>query len=78
MINLRIASYSSNELSWQNQLKEWCVAHQVSIDPALSEPEIREGGKTVVGVTAINQFLEEYKGFMDDWYDCRCDKWMDE
>lgn len=77
MIDLHITSSISEELIWQNQLKEWCVAHQIIIDPSLSEPEIHEGSKKVVGVAAINQFLKEYKEFMDDWYDCRCDKWMD-
>lgn len=78
MIDLRITSkYPTEALRWQSQLKEWCAAHTTTIDNSLSEPEIHEGKKIIKGVNAINQFLKEYRAFMDDWYDCRCDKWTE-
>lgn len=60
---------------WEDQLKEWCVAHKIAVDASLSEPELIEGTtKKAEGTQSINEFLEEYKSFMDEWYDCRCDR----
>lgn len=78
MIDLRITSKYPEEVVWQKQLKEWCAAHRVTEDVTLNEPEIRQGNKVAKGVSSIEDFLKEYKAFMDDWYDCRCDKWMDQ
>lgn len=78
MIKLYIACDSKESNEWRTQLQEWCVAHQVIENPALSRPEIKDGNKHVVGIVAIDEFLKEYKVMMDEWYDCRCDKWMDE
>ncbi|UXX79341.1 hypothetical protein N7E81_18470 [Reichenbachiella carrageenanivorans] len=78
MIDLRITSTLKEELVWQAQLKEWCAAHQVTVDTTLAEPEIYEGKKKAIGIAAIEAFLKEYKTFMDDWYDCRCNKWQEE
>ncbi|MEP2024962.1 MAG: hypothetical protein ABJH98_11160 [Reichenbachiella sp.] len=77
MINLRITTKYKEEEIWKNQLKEWCVAHQVIEDPLLDDPVILEGKNKAEGIEAIQAFLKEYKTFMDDWNDCRCDKWMD-
>lgn len=77
MLHLHITSKFPKEQEWQNQLKSWCVAHKVTEDASLTLPEIHENKKIVKGLDAIDQFLKEYKIFMDDWYDCRCDKWMD-
>lgn len=76
MIDLHITSATSDEFGWQNQLKAWCVAHRVTEDPTLTQPLLFEGGKRIEGVAAINSFLKEYRSFMDEWYDCRCDKWL--
>lgn len=78
MIDLRITSKYPEEVVWQKQLKEWCAAHRVTEDATLNEPEIRQGNKVAKGVSSIEDFLKEYKAFMDDWYDCRCDKWIDQ
>lgn len=78
MIDLRVTSKYPEEQIWQKQLKEWCTAHKVSEDTTLEEPELHQGKKVVIGVSSIEVFLKEYKAFMDDWYDCRCDKWLDE
>ncbi|SMD38063.1 hypothetical protein SAMN04488029_3614 [Reichenbachiella faecimaris] len=77
MIDLRITTKFKEEEAWKAQLKEWCVAHKITEDPSLDEPILLEAKKITKGLAAIETFLQEYKAFMDDWYDCRCDKWMD-
>ncbi|MEO9967886.1 MAG: hypothetical protein ABJF11_18990 [Reichenbachiella sp.] len=77
MISLHITSRLSAETLWIDQLKEWCVAHEVIQNESLQVPELHEGGKKMVGTREIEDFLKEYRTFMDDWYDCRCDKWQE-
>jgi hypothetical protein len=77
MIQLHIPKDYAAHATWENQLKEWCAAHKIIIDEALEEPEIREKEKVFKGSKAIDKFLKEYKSFMDDWYDCRCDRGLD-
>lgn len=76
MVHLRITTKFSEELKWKAKLEEWCAAHKITIDKSLKEPELHEGKKVVCGIASIEAFLKEYKTFMDDWNDCRCDKWM--
>lgn len=78
MIDLRITAKHPEELIWQKLLKEWCAAHKVTQDVSLVEPELHQGNKVIKGITSIDRFLKEYKLFMDDWYDCRCDKWTND
>ncbi|WP_420579788.1 hypothetical protein [Reichenbachiella sp.] len=75
MIELRISAKHSEEIIWKSQLEEWCAAHKITTDSSLEVPELQEGNKIVRGIESIDKFLKEYKVFMDDWYDCRCDKW---
>ena len=78
MIHLTLTNKNAQEEIWQSKLKEWCVAHKLTVDSSLEEPVLLEKDRTYKGIAAIDQFLYEYKSFMDDWYDCRCDKWMDQ
>lgn len=77
MIDLRITSRLPEELVWKAQLDQWCAAHRLTTDLSLKEPELHEGRKVFKGVSSIEQFLNEYKLFMDDRKDCRCDSWLD-
>lgn len=78
MLQIKIPQGFKEYLSWENQLKEWCVAHKIEIDQGAEAPFLIEGDKIIVGAESIGRFLEEYKLFLNDWYDCRCDKWMDD
>jgi len=77
MIDLRITTKYAEELEWKSLLEEWCASHKITTDQSLKEPELHEGKTIVIGIDSIEKFLKEYKAFMDDWNDCRCDKWMD-
>ncbi|WP_422362221.1 hypothetical protein [Reichenbachiella sp.] len=76
MLDLRITTKYPEELIWKAKLEEWCAAHKITIEKSLEEPELHEGKKVVRGISSIESFLKEYKAFLDDWNDCRCDKWM--
>lgn len=77
MLRFRVPEGFSQYTIWEDQLKEWCVAYKIEKNSTLKEPELQEGKeKPVVGAQSIDNFLKEYKAFMDEWYDCRCDKWF--
>lgn len=77
MIKLYVDANTPQAQKWKETLKEWCVAHQIVETVPSSIPEVKDGNRHIVGTEAIDQFLREYKIAMDEWYDCRCDKWLD-
>ena len=76
MLILNLPSDCQDSEKWTRQLKDWCVAHHIQHNEDIFEPEIIHGNRRAIGVLEIDLYLVEFKAIYDDWYDCRCDKWV--
>ena len=60
---------------WKHYLKDIVVAHQLISDDNLVLPFLRSSNEKVEGEEAIEQYLEELRKEVDEWRECRCDKY---
>lgn len=78
MIQIKLPLQYKAYHQWEEQLKDWSVAHRVEFDTSVKEPFLTEGKDRYVGVDAIDAFFDEYKSFRKDWYACKCDAWLED
>lgn len=77
MLHFKVPENYQNHHQWEDKLKEWCASYKLDKLNDIAEPTLTDGKRIAVGESEIDVMLKDFKAFMDDWYDCRCDKWMD-
>ncbi|MDN5200254.1 hypothetical protein QQ008_02755 [Fulvivirgaceae bacterium BMA10] len=75
MIELHISPKETLQLRFQERLEEMTVSHKVILHDTLKEPILKQGKELYTGIETINDFLKELEIFMQQWYECRCDKY---
>jgi hypothetical protein len=54
------------------KLKELSLAHKTRASPDIKVIQLEDGISKVQGASAIQQYLEELAGELDQWYYCSC------
>ena len=60
---------------WKNRLENMTVSHML-VKSNLPEARLQEGKSEAIGISAINQFLDEYEAVVKGWNQDRCDMWF--
>ncbi len=60
---------------WKERLEKMTVGFQL-LKTSRAVPLLTEGRNKVEGITAINQFLDQYEKDMAEWNQDRCDMWF--
>jgi hypothetical protein len=75
MIELRISPNIECHLLLKERLEEMSLARRIIESPKTKIPLLKEGGEAYKGCEGINSFLIKYESFVEQWYECRCDKY---
>lgn len=54
------------------KLKELSLAHKATANPYINIIQLEDGISKVQGEAAIQKYLEELAGELDQWYYCSC------
>jgi len=72
MIQLEIPKKDEVNLTLVDKLTELALAHQVRLNKQLKEAVLIDGGNQYNGLAAINQYIEETKEELHQWWYCAC------
>ncbi len=75
MIELQISPKIECHLNLKERLEKMSLARKVTESTKTKIPILKEGSETYKGCEDINSFLTKYDSFIDQWYECRCDKY---
>ena len=64
-----------SHLILKDRLEEMSLARQIIESSKVKIPVLKEDDNIYYGFTAINDYLDQSKLFIDKWYECRCDKY---
>ena len=74
MIELQISPKIECHVNLKDRLGKMSLARNVTESTKTKIPILREGAEIIEGCEDINSFLTKYDTFIDQWYECRCDK----
>ena len=68
-------SYGEIVSKWKSYLSDLVVAYNLVPNNNLALPFLRSSNEKVEGGEAIEQYLEELRKEVEQWRECRCDKY---
>jgi len=73
MIELEISNADHAHLKIRDRLENMAVARKVIFSDQIQTPILRHNLNTFKGLTAIENYLDEFQHFHKQWYQCLCD-----
>jgi len=67
-----IVDKQSSILEVEERLKTNSLAYKLSIDPKVKKPKLIEGSNTVIGLKAINEYIDNFESEKQQWHYCDC------
>lgn len=75
MITIYYKPGSHDITGWTEQLERISLKYEIVEDDMYTVPRLVDGEKEVEGITAIDDYIENEKKFVDGWYEDRCDRY---
>lgn len=75
MIALTISSADPQHVAIEKQLEKMSLARHVTVDHDIQVPVLIHDEKVYEGLPAIEEYLVCLQGLVEEWYECRCDKY---
>ena len=72
MLFLKYPMETNDTTAWRETLHSLVVTHATEHNVKLKEPVLIEGKRTVTGTVAINEYIEDLKNEIEDWWYCSC------
>ena len=75
MIELHISPKIECHVRLKDRLEEMSLARKVIESEQTKIPLLKQGTESYKGCDDINSFLIGFESFVEQWYECRCDKY---
>ena len=72
MITLKFAQLTNESQQIEERLKELSLAYQTVSNLSSKQVELADGITTVQGYEAIQNYLDQLSGELNQWYYCSC------
>ena len=72
MITLRFATRSEEIDQVEERLKEMVLGYEIKKSKKYQTVELVEGDERIIGIVAIQKYLDDIQGELKNWWYCEC------